>query len=160
MMNTSQTAKEGKAALRSIEEVRRSYERATGQSTASWGDSPTKERRETEAECVASTSAIIRGVERNLCASAPTTSRKRLEEFSARLSRARGRRDRERLEHEFDRFVKSAPHLRAAANRYIGKICEPIVRMSKITVRFVTRAVKKPKHAPLGTARRLAGRGR
>ena len=122
---------------RALERDRRAFERASGMSTASWGKSGTRGRRETKEEWIAAASAILDGLERRLGRSAPQRQRLRLQGFKARLLRPETFRYRDRFKRELDRFVQNAPHVKMAADRYIADMCKPITRMAKRTVRLM-----------------------
>ena len=67
-----------------------------------------------------SAKSIVRGVRRQLCASAPRHVRKQLEELAARLPSVTGSRARNAWANELDSMVDHIPCVHAAAGRYLA----------------------------------------
>ena len=75
--------------------------------------------------------SVVRGVRRQLCASAPRHVRKRLEDLEARLPTITGRRARNDWADELDSMVDRIPCVHAAAGRYLAPKFRQAARMMR-----------------------------
>lgn len=72
--------------------------------------------------------ALVRGVRKNLCASAPRRVRNRLDDFDAQARTLTGMRARTRWADDFDAFVEGTPCVHAAANRVLAPQFKKVIR--------------------------------
>ena len=82
-----------------------------------------------------SAKSIVRGVRRQLCASAPRHVRKQLEELAARLPSVTGSRARNAWANELDSMVDHIPCVHAAAGRYLAPKFRQATRMMNVMAR-------------------------
>lgn len=75
--------------------------------------------------------SIVRGVTRQLCASAPRHVIKRLKDLEARLPAIRGRQARNDWAGELDSMVDRIPCVHAAAGRYLAPKFRQAARMMR-----------------------------
>ena len=79
--------------------------------------------------------SIVRGVRRQLCASAPRYVRKQLENLEVRLPTITGRRARNDWANEMDAMVDHIPCVHAAAGRYLAPKFRQATRMMNVMAR-------------------------
>ena len=71
---------------------------------------------------------LVRGVRKNLCASAPRRVRNRLDEFEAQARTLTGMRARTQWADEFDAFTEGPPCVHAASNRVLAPQFKKVIR--------------------------------
>jgi hypothetical protein len=79
------------------------------------------ERRQSEQEWKDFIIALIDGLERQLCRSAPKAARLQLEKLRECASKASTAAARKSCERKLDRLTESTPFFRGAARRYVGE---------------------------------------
>ena len=79
--------------------------------------------------------SIVRGVRRQLCASAPRYVRKQLDNLEVRLPTITGRRARNDWANEMDAMVDHIPCVHAAAGRYLAPKFRQATRMMNVMAR-------------------------
>ena len=87
--------------------------------------------------------ALVRGVRKYLCASAPRRIRDRLDAFEAQARTLTGMRARTQWADDFDAFVEGPPCVHAAANRYLAPQFKKIIRMANRLQRQIKQLQKK-----------------